>query len=161
MEDLWAFNEEAVARAIFASRIPHHIRRGHEIDVTIADFVADVRRHPLAARNGGSPKGSAATADRRADGPLLLRSSAVRGRPHPRATARERRRVSPAGILQLRNKRLGALWDRLERSSPGPGAGCQRSLQSRRPIECLSPLSFWRGASACVLSSLRQDLPCR
>lgn len=45
IEDLWAFNEEIVARAIFSSRIPIVTGVGHEIDFTIADFVAD-RRAP-------------------------------------------------------------------------------------------------------------------
>ena len=43
LEDLWAFNEEAVARAIFHSALPVVSAVGHEIDFTISDFVADVR----------------------------------------------------------------------------------------------------------------------
>jgi len=43
LEDLWAFNEEVLARAIFDSQIPLVSAVGHEIDVTIADLVADVR----------------------------------------------------------------------------------------------------------------------
>lgn len=43
LEDLWAFNEEVVARAIYQSEIPIISAVGHEIDFTISDFVADVR----------------------------------------------------------------------------------------------------------------------
>ena len=43
LEDLWAFNEETVARAIFHSALPVVSAVGHEIDFTISDFVADLR----------------------------------------------------------------------------------------------------------------------
>ncbi len=43
IEDLWSFNEEIVARAIYASHIPIVTGIGHEVDFTIADFVADIR----------------------------------------------------------------------------------------------------------------------
>ncbi|TDJ64153.1 MAG: exodeoxyribonuclease VII large subunit [Proteobacteria bacterium] len=58
LEDLWAFNEESVARAIFASDIPIVSAIGHEIDFTIADLVADVRAPtPSASAEICSPNG--------------------------------------------------------------------------------------------------------
>jgi len=75
MEDLWAFNDETVARAILACRVPVVSAVGHEIDFTIADFVADARAPtPSAAAELLSPDSAEQLAALRRDNARLHRA---------------------------------------------------------------------------------------
>jgi exodeoxyribonuclease VII large subunit len=91
VEDLWAFNEEAVARAIAESPVPVISAVGHETDVTIADLVADLRAPtPSAAAEAAVPDGSHVRAELSALSMRLV--SAVHDH-----MAEERGRVDAAG----------------------------------------------------------------
>ena len=99
MEDLWAFNEEVVARAIYDSDIPVISAVGHEPDVTIADFVADLR--------APTPSGAAELAvPDRAEYALSVR------------TLDTRLRTAAHKQLQIRRQRLTTLQERLELRTP-------------------------------------------
>jgi exodeoxyribonuclease VII large subunit len=97
LEDLWAFNEEVVARSIFASRIPIISAVGHEVDVTIADLVADVRAAtPTAAAEIATPLRAELLASLTRQGARIAQS-ARRGL--------ELSRLHVAGLLRLESWR--------------------------------------------------------
>lgn len=96
LEDLWAFNDESVARAIARCAVPVVSGVGHETDVTIADFVADVR--------APTPTGAvvAAVPDRVALGRRLLAQAEALSRAMTRSLERAAQRADAAG-LKLRH----------------------------------------------------------
>jgi len=121
VEDLWPFNEERVARAIADCPVPTVSAVGHEIDVTIADLVADVRAPtPSAAAELTVPDGAALRADVAALAAGLVQGLRQRIRRGEERTARFAAGLS-GGVrlgLERREGRLGRLSGRLEALSP-------------------------------------------
>ena len=139
MEDLWAFNEEVVARAIYDSDIPVISAVGHEPDVTIADFVADLR--------APTPSGAAELAvPDRAEYALSVR------------TLDTRLRTAAHKQLQARRQRLTTLQERLELRTPANYIAEKRLLLDQMADRLCAALPARLTREEQKLTVLRQRL---
>jgi len=145
LEDLWAFNEEIVVRAIHASRIPVVSAIGHEIDVTLADLVADVRAltpSEAAERVVPSADELRQTLGQHAQRLLTqLRSRATSARLRLESLAARRIFRRPFATLQQSEQRLDELDARAARATRQKLADGRRQISSTAArLESLSPL---------------------
>lgn len=155
MEDLWAFNEEPVVRAIAASYIPVISAVGHEIDYTLADFAADLRAPTpsgaaeLAVRDQTELRERMGVAVERLQGAMINRLSGYRQRLNALVASYGFRR--PFDLIGQRAQRVDELARRLAEQ------GIHRVAQSRHAAEnviarlgALNPLAVLeRGYAVC------------
>ena len=171
MEDLWAFNEEEVARAIFRSEIPVISAVGHEPDVTIADFVADLRASTpsnaaeLAVPNGQDWRDSllhyAARMDRAADRKLRQgreRLARIQGSPFLQSPLRaiQEKRL----LLDYQQQRMVHSMERTLGENRQRMAGLAASLDALSPYRVLSRgYSITQTKDGRAVSTIEQVAP--
>jgi exodeoxyribonuclease VII large subunit len=161
LEDLWAFNEEIVARAVFAARTPVISGVGHEVDVTICDLVADVRAAtPTAAAELAVPD-RAAVADLLAGQALrlhrLMRQRLTAARSAVDAVCRSGMFRDPTARLRTQTQRLDELWHRLRGGVRQRLAGGRGRLDpSANRLAALHPARLHERAAATVDRLLRR-----
>ena len=118
IEELWAFNEEVVARAIARSRIPIISGVGHETDFTIADFVADYRAStPTAAATAAVPDIAAWREDlvaRQEMLTFLMQERFFDLTAQLSRTTRDLQRASPLGLIERQRQQLDDASERLQ-----------------------------------------------
>jgi len=146
LEDLWAFNEEATVRAIFASQVPVVSAVGHEIDVTLSDLVADVRAlTPSEAAELVAPDSAELTAVlRQYQSRLLsaLRSRATGSRSRLDALARHHVFRRPHQLVHDLSRRLDELEDRSFRAVRNRMSLSRQRIEAiASQLESLSPLA--------------------
>lgn len=147
LEDLWAFNEEVVCRAIFASRLPVVSAVGHEIDVSLSDLVADVRAlTPSEAAERIVPSADEIAAQlkhyqTRMSG--AVRSQTAWGRSRLENLARHRAFRSPLDRVRDLARRIDDLELRAGRAIRGQWRTAQRAVEGAAArLEALSPLAI-------------------
>ncbi|OED42484.1 exodeoxyribonuclease VII large subunit [Chromatiales bacterium (ex Bugula neritina AB1)] len=162
LEDLWAFNEEVVARSIFDSALPVISGIGHEIDFSIADLVADLRAPtPSAAAELCSPDSAELQQMIKAMQQRLLRQQENTQSGHKVILTRLQRRLDnhhPQSRLRQRAQRCDELELRLQRQIiNAQGRARNRLVQLQTRLKNLSPEhQFVRRSSQ--LSSLNSRL---
>src|SRR6266487_1650922 len=118
IEELWAFNEEIVARAIARSRIPVISGVGHETDFTIADFVADYRAStPTAAATAAVPdlgEGRADVLEKQQVLSDLMRDRLYDLEEQLMHARRDLQRASPRSLIDSRRQQLDDITERLQ-----------------------------------------------
>ena len=136
IEDLWAFNEEPVARAIAAASVPVIAAVGHETDFTISDFIADLRAPTPSAAAELVVAGKDEIAARIRNLEQRLRSAARDGLQRRRATVHLlQARPGLAGWptrVAVRGRQVGELTHRLARAARGGAARRERRLHELR-----------------------------
>ena len=145
IEDLWAFNEEIVAHAIFESRIPVISAVGHEPDVTISDFVADLRAAtPSNAAELAVPDREALsqTLDSMANAMAGALNRQIKAhRQHLNVLSQSPALKSPTGYLEQKQRQLELLKNRLiAAENQNIARNTQRYVALTAKLDAMSPL---------------------